>query len=81
MRGLKKAKEILSELEALYEKQRKQLKKPKEWKHWEHPGEPKGNHIDEIVKLEKTFSRLYLISRRLIQPWEAVTSSYMPWIL
>lgn len=49
---LEKAKEILSELEALYDKQRKQLKKPKDWKHWEHPGEPKGGHIEEITKLE-----------------------------
>ena len=48
-----KANEILSELEALYEKQRKQLKKPKDWKHWEHSGEPKGSYIDEIVKQEK----------------------------
>lgn len=47
-----KARGILSELEALYDKQRKQLKKPKDWKHWEHPGEPKGNHIEEITKLE-----------------------------
>lgn len=49
---LKKAREILSELETLYDKQRKQLKKPKDWKHWEHPGEPKGSHIDEIKKRE-----------------------------
>ncbi len=50
---IQNAEEILSELEALYEKQRKQLKKPKDWKHWEHSGEPKGSHIYEIVKLEK----------------------------
>ncbi|MBI4221481.1 MAG: hypothetical protein HY607_02200, partial [Planctomycetes bacterium] len=50
---LEKARGILSELEALYERQRKQLKKPNDWKHWEHPGEPKGSHIDEIVGLEK----------------------------
>jgi len=50
---LEKAREILSELEALYDKQRKQLKKPKDWKHWEYPGEPKGNHIDEIKQREQ----------------------------
>lgn len=49
---LEKARGILSELEALYEKQRRQLKKPKDWKYWEHPGEPKGSHIEEITKLE-----------------------------
>jgi len=51
---LKRAEEILSELEKLYEKQRRQLKRPKDWKHWEHPGEPKGKYIEEIVKKEKS---------------------------
>lgn len=51
---LKRAGEILSELEKLYEKQRRQLKRPKDWKHWEHPGEPKGKYIEEIVKKEKS---------------------------
>lgn len=50
---LKKAKEVLSELERLYQKQRRQLKKPKDWKHWEHPGEPKGKYIEEILQKEK----------------------------
>lgn len=48
----KKAEEVLSELDGLYEKQRKQLKKPDDWKHWEHPGEPKGELIDGILQKE-----------------------------
>lgn len=52
---LDKARTIVTELEGLYEKQRRQLKQPKEWKHWEHAGEPKGKHIDKIIKLEREF--------------------------
>jgi len=59
---LKRAREIFSELEKLYEKQRRQLKKSKTWKHWEHPGEPKGKYIEEIVKKEKRlFATLFNI--------------------
>jgi len=50
---LKRAEEILSELEKLYQKQRRQLKKPQDWKHWEHPGEPKGKYMVEILQKER----------------------------
>lgn len=55
-----KAKETLNELDSLYEKQRKELKRDKDWKHYEHPGEPKGKHIDEIIKKEnEVFETLF----------------------
>ncbi|MBI3582843.1 MAG: N-6 DNA methylase [Nitrospinae bacterium] len=50
----KRAEKILSKVGELYEKQRKQLKKSPEWKHWQHSGEPKGNHITEILNLENS---------------------------
>ncbi|MEK6679160.1 MAG: hypothetical protein AABY39_07060, partial [Nitrospirota bacterium] len=55
-----KAKEILNELDSIYEKQRKELKRDKDWKYYEHPGEPKGKHIDEIIKKEnEVFETLF----------------------
>jgi type II restriction/modification system DNA methylase subunit YeeA len=50
---LNRAKNLLEELDKVYDQQRRHLKKPKDWKYWEHPGEPKGKHIAEIMQKEQ----------------------------
>lgn len=50
-----KARESLTELDSLYDKQRKNIKKSADWKHWEHKGEPQGQYIDEIEYKERYF--------------------------